>query len=370
MRIALNTPFTPLDHPRVSGTVTIFNDIAGFLKQQGHELHVLPHLYTKYIWQGPDKARRIRSALHRAEEELRSFRADCLFTYHTYYKAPDILGPALSLGKMPYFIFAASYATKHRRDKDTRPGFFWNKHALLSADRIFINKRRDLENVGRLADTSKVIYVRPGIHPERYRFSAEARERIRSELDLRGRPVLVSAAMLRQGVKAQGMEYVIRAAAESVAQGVDVTLLIVGDGSERGYLENLAKRVLPDRHRFVGKIEREHMQDYYSAGDLFAFPGINEALGMVYLEAQSCGLPVVAWDHDGAPEVVQDGITGRITPSFDDRAFSVAITELLRDYTLRKQLGEAAAAFVADKHDLKKNYSAVEEEMLHVVDTM
>ena len=54
---------------------------------------------------------------------------------------------------------------------------------------------------------------------------------------------------------------------------------------------------------------------YYSAGDMFVFPGIRESLGMVYLESQSCGLPVVAFHNGGIPEVVVDGETGFLTPA-------------------------------------------------------
>ena len=62
---------------------------------------------------------------------------------------------------------------------------------------------------------------------------------------------------------------------------------------------------LGDRVLFAGRIDRDRMFELYSGADLFVFPGINESLGMVYLEAQSCGLPVVAYDNGGIPEVVE-----------------------------------------------------------------
>ena len=105
------------------------------------------------------------------------------------------------------------------------------------------------------------------------------------------------------------------------------------------------------------------MAAHYSAGDLFVFPGINEGLGMVYLEAQSCGLPVVAFDHDGAPEVVDHGGTGIITPSFNAQTFAEAVRKLLADDARRKKMGRRAAHYVREEHDLHRNYAAMEQEM-------
>ena len=66
----------------------------------------------------------------------------------------------------------------------------------------------------------------------------------------------------------------------------------------------------PARPYSPGRIARQDMVQYYSAADLFAFPGIGESLGMVYLEAQACGLPVVALDSPGVSQVVVGGQTG------------------------------------------------------------
>ena len=73
---------------------------------------------------------------------------------------------------------------------------------------------------------------------------------------------------------------------------------------ERGRLEKEAAQALPGRVIFTGLIPREKLAGFYSAGDVFAFPGFNEALGMVYLEAQAAGLPVAAMADGGVPEVV------------------------------------------------------------------
>ena len=105
------------------------------------------------------------------------------------------------------------------------------------------------------------------------------------------------------------------------------------------------------------------MQRFYSAGDVFAFPGIRESLGMVYLEAQSCGLPVVAFDNGGIPEVVRDGETGFLTPLLSEGPFCEAISSLLRSSDLSKKMGKAAANYVRKYHDLNINYRQVESTL-------
>jgi glycosyltransferase involved in cell wall biosynthesis len=110
------------------------------------------------------------------------------------------------------------------------------------------------------------------------------------------------------------------------------------------------------------------MHRYYSAADLFAFPGIRESLGMVYLEAQSCGLPVVAFRGWGVPEVVDDGGTGLLTEPFEHDAFAAAVRELVRNPDRRREMGRRAMARIRDIHDLERNYAQV-DEALHELHT-
>jgi glycosyltransferase involved in cell wall biosynthesis len=99
--------------------------------------------------------------------------------------------------------------------------------------------------------------------------------------------------MFRPDVKTEGLTWVIRACGELRRRGNNFHLVIAGDGKEKDRLQRLAREHLPHRFHFAGEIPRKEMYRYYSACDLFVFPGIRESLGMVFLEAQSCGLPVV-----------------------------------------------------------------------------
>jgi glycosyltransferase involved in cell wall biosynthesis len=81
---------------------------------------------------------------------------------------------------------------------------------------------------------------------------------------------------------------------------------------------------------------------------------------MVFLEAQSCGLPVVAFNNAGVPEAVQDGKTGFLVPMYALEPFADAVRRLLVDQNLRQQMGVAAKSYVREFHDLNKNYQELE----------
>jgi len=369
MNILFCTPFKPLDHPRVSGDVTIARDLVDFLIARGHNVKETPFLSTEEIGFDPRKWLTLARIRSRTRKLVRTFTPDLWLTYHSYYKAPDLLGPMMRRLGMhcPYCLFAAAYATKRKRSLKTLPGFLLNKHALVTADHIFANKREDMTNLSRLLPQSRLSFIRPGIRPSRFRFDTQARQELRNRFGTGNRPVVISAAMLRPGVKAEGVQWVIRACSEIRKSGLDLHLLVLGDGPARSNLEELAGHLLPDRVTFTGRVPRREMAAHYSAGDLFVFPGINEGLGMVYLEAQSCGLPVVAFDHDGAPEVVDHGRTGLITPSFKAGPFTRAVRDLLSDSVRRREMGRRAAQYVRTEHDLDRNYTAMERSMLDLV---
>ena len=292
------------------------------------------------------------------------FAPDLWMTYHTYYKAPDMLGPCVCRRSgIPYVVFQGIYSTKRRRDFRTGPGFLLNRRALRYARHIFANRREDELNLRRIVPEDRLSYVAPGIYPEDFVFDPDAREKLRKSWNIGDSPVVLSAAMFRSDVKTEGLSILIQACGKLVRSGLKMYLAIAGDGKERPRLEKLAREHLPGRTRFAGKIPRERMRQFYSAGDVFAFPGIRESLGMVYLEAQSCGLPVVAFDNGGIPEVVKDGETGFLTPLLSERPFCEAISSLLRFSDLSKKMGNAAANYVRKYHDLNINYRQVESTL-------
>jgi glycosyltransferase involved in cell wall biosynthesis len=143
----------------------------------------------------------------------------------------------------------------------------------------------------------------------------------------------------------KGVDIAIRA----LAQIPQATLLIAGDGEERGRLEQLAADLdLGERVRFLGPVPRAELPRLYSSADLLlATSFASETFGIGLVEAQACGLPVVASRFGGFPEVVDEGRTGLLVPPRDPQALAAAVRELLEDPARRRAMAAAGPAWAA-----------------------
>ena len=367
MRIAFYAPLKPVDHPHPSGDLVIGRGLYHFLQGRGHRLGKISRLRVRWIYWKPWLWPRVVRHRNRSLKHCREMAADLWLTYHSYYKAPDLLGSycCRHLG-LPYAIFQGIYSTKRRKRWTTWAGFVLNRQALLAAHHVFTNRKEDLVNLARIVPEVRLTYVVPGIFPQRFSFDPLSREQLRREMEISDGIVVVTAAMFRPGVKTEGLSRVIRSCGELSRTHVPLYLIIAGDGKEGPRLRRMADHWLPGRVRFLGKVAREEMFRFYSAGDLFVFPGIRESLGMVYLEAQSCGLPVVAFADGGVPEVVADEVSGYLVRPFDVKGFNQAIAQLMDDPGTRRQMGKAASNYVRERHDLNKNYRIVEDILLRL----
>jgi len=364
MNIAYYMPFKPMGHPNPSGDLVTGTELYNFLEGKGHTIEQVSRFRCRWLYLKPWKLVQLPLEIKKSMNRCRILRPDIWLSYHSYYKAPDFFGPVCSRRlNIPYILFQGIYSTKRRRSMKTWPGFWLNRRVLLAARMVFTNKRADRHNLLRLLPPDRVCYVPPGIHPEAYRFDQKARQDLRESWQVGRQPVVFTAAMFRPGVKADGIREVIRSCAVLSAQGTGLKLVVAGDGAERDALLREAERALPGAVRFVGKISRPEMYRYYSAADLFAFPGVQESLGMVYLEAQSCGLPVVAYREWGASEAVIHGRTGLLATAADKETLTANIEQLVLDKDLRKKMGQAAGEHVRKTHDLEKNYTIIEQTL-------
>lgn len=368
MRISFYTPFKPLDHANPSGDLMIARGLYGYLKNQGNKILIMSNFRSRWVFWKPWIWTWLIRDTRRIMRTIAPNGVDLWFTYHSYYKAPDLLGSFISRRlKIPYVIFQGIYSTKRKRDWKTWPGFVLNRAALCAADHVFSNKKVDYLNMKRLLPSQRITYVKPGISPHAFSFDAGARDELKKLWDVGNEPVVLSAAMFRPDVKTQGLSLVIRVCGELFRKGLRFYLVIAGEGRERNRLLQLAKEHLPDRVRFVGKIPRNEMYRFYSAGDIFAFPGIRESLGMVFLEAQSCGIPVVAFANGGIPEVVRDGETGFLVPLYDSDRFAKAIEFLLTKRDIRQKMGQTAQVHVRESHDINRNYQEMKKVLEDIV---
>ena len=166
--------------------------------------------------------------------------------------------------------------------------------------------------------------------------------------------------MLSRLEPVKGCGYFIEAAALVLPRFPDAAFVVVGDGSMRPALEKKARASgSGDRIIFTGW--RNDALEIMSFVDIVVQPSLNEAIGRVLLEAQARGIPVVATNVGGIPEVVRDTVTGRLVPPRDPRALASAIGELLEDEHVRRAMGERARAWIDQKFSAGRMVAQVEK---------
>ncbi len=137
---------------------------------------------------------------------------------------------------------------------------------------------------------------------------------------------------------------------EIVKNGVEATLLMVGDGPDRQKAENRCRELkICGKVRFLGK--QEQVEDVLSISDLFLIPSGSETFGLAALEAMSCGVPVVSSNIGGLPEVNIHGETGYLCELGDVKAMGEYSLKILKDEKLHEQMSKNARA-QAEKFDL------------------
>jgi glycosyltransferase involved in cell wall biosynthesis len=94
--------------------------------------------------------------------------------------------------------------------------------------------------------------------------------------------------------------------------------------------------------------------------DLFVWPAVLEVIGMALLEAQACGVPVVAGRRPGVEAVVADGSSGILVPPGDDAAFAAAVDALINDPARRAAMARSAREYVRARHDLPAASAALD----------
>jgi phosphatidylinositol alpha-1,6-mannosyltransferase len=189
----------------------------------------------------------------------------------------------------------------------------------------------------------------PGVDATEFRPGRGAR--VRALLGLADRPVVVCVSRL---MPRKGQDVLVRALPAIREAIPDAALLLVGGGPSRGDLERQVDRLgLREHVVLTGSVPAADLPSYYGAGDVFAMPartrlgGLDvEGLGIVYLEAAACGLPVVSGRSGGAPEAVRDGDTGVVVDGASLIEVAAAIAALLADPARAAAMGERGRTWV------------------------
>jgi len=194
-----------------------------------------------------------------------------------------------------------------------------------------------------------LVQLAPGVDFERFHPGEELQ--LRERYGMQSKVIISCVSRL---VPRKGQDVLIQAL-PAIRQNIpDAVLLLVGSGPYEGQLRKLAAQHHVTEHVvFTGSVSPADLPRYYRLGDLFAMPcrtrrkGLDvEGLGIVYLEASASGLPVIAGDSGGAPDAVQDGVTGRVVDGRDSEAVAEAIVAILRDPVMAEEMAKAGRAWI------------------------
>lgn len=346
MRIAFHTPLNPFDDGRISGDRRMARQIADGLARLGHQVE--PLLDARSYMTTPADLEALKAkASARVEALVSRWReADdapqLWFTYHSYYKAPDLLGPAIagSLG-IPYVVAEAS-DSRRRADGEWADAVAQARASFAAADLHLCFTGQDRASIEPWLGADAVAIALPPF--------IAARPATHATPGHGGAPRLVTVAMMRSGVKHESY----LALARTLGSLLDRpwTLTIIGDGPLRGEVAMAFAALPPDRLVWRGALAHQAVAAELPLHDIFVWPGLGEAYGLVYLEAQAAGLPVVAFASGGVPDTLQAGETAFLAPERDEAALAEALGLLLDDRTLRTRMGAAAARFIASERDM------------------
>ena len=243
---------------------------------------------------------------------------------------------------------------------------WWAKIPILKS--LLKKIIKDVDHLGYLGDFTKgeiakisnqpqkFLQIAPGIDTQHFA-SKIARGDLIEKYRLDGRRVIVSVGRL---VHRKGQDELVKAMPKILEQFPDAILLFVGEGPIKQMLFNSAKQlgVLP-KVVFAGRVSHHDLPDYICLGEIFAMPvrsrfsGLEvEGLGIVYLEASACGLPVIVGNSGGAVDAVLDKKTGLLVDGTKSDQIADAICELLANPERAKQMGAAGRDWVINNWQL------------------
>ncbi len=196
-----------------------------------------------------------------------------------------------------------------------------------------------------------MVRVAPGIDVSHFS-PDESPSDLREQLGLKDKAVIVSVGRL---VPRKGQDRLIQALPLIRKTIPNAHLLFVGEGNYRKNLEKLVQdNDVKDHVTFVGRVSYTQLPSYFRCGDIFAMPSRSrmgglevEGLGIVYLEASACGLPVIAGNSGGAPDAVVDGVTGIVVDGTNINEIAGAIVRVLSDPAKMKAMGAVGSEWVA-----------------------
>jgi len=274
--------------------------------------------------------------------------------------------PAARLARVPVVIHS-----EHGYDLDMLTGLpgrrrIFRRASYGMADAVFAVTRelRDFHARQAWISPERIRVIYNGVDTQRFRPRPEERISLRRRFGLPEERFIVGTVGRTVAIKDHPT--LLRAVESMVLKGIDAHALLVGSGPELERNQQLAKDspALAGRVTFVGSCDE--VPDILNTMDVFALPSISEGMSNTLLEAMATGLPVIATNVGGNPEVVVDGHSGWLFQPRDWEALGSRLMSLASDENQRQQLSLAARQRVVERFSLARmlnDYSSLYLEL-------
>jgi len=245
--------------------------------------------------------------------------------------------------------------TVHRADVLPSNSLIWNILRIVAfriADAIIVVSKATKKlalNVGAPANKVTIIYNAV----DETKFAPKSKALCRQKLGLpRDAKIVLFVGNL---IPRKGAEYLIKALPIILTKIPNAILVIVGDGPQRGALEQLVEELnLKSNVFFTGRIPTEKLSLYYGAADVFVLPSLHEGHPMVLLEAMASGLPVIATKVSGNMETVIHGVNGYLVEPKNIHQLAESIIRVLSDNRQIQEFGEASLKIYKERFSEEK----------------
>ena len=195
------------------------------------------------------------------------------------------------------------------------------------------------------AGISNTIYIPNGVDLERFDF-----KRIERKDNQKTRFLFVGRL---EGEK--GLKYLFYAVSRLKEENRSFEVLLVGSGSQEKKLLELAKELEIEEYvQFEGRVDMNHIIDFYHQSDIFLLPSIHEGLPLSLLEAWAAGLPVITTNVGGMAKICENEKNALIVTAKDSEALFDSMLRLIRDEELKRKLGENGRKLIEEKYSWDK----------------
>jgi glycosyltransferase involved in cell wall biosynthesis len=364
MKISLINSFFP---PWRGGAETYVYNLARSLQARGHEVSVV--CGSPPVKAGTEDVDRVRVERLRIAGRVYGTPIIPKLALRLMRESPDIIHAGFP---SPYNAFFASVASRLRGIRAVLtwhndlpavaraahaiatvhgyavlPLYLENYQFLISTSRLYAETSRVLR-----AHRERVVIIPHGVDTVKFNPHVRADE-LRRRIAAGNRKIVLFVGALTRWHTYKGLDILIKAVALLKDESPHLKLLVVGSGDLASrYLQLASDLGVRDHVFFAGNVSDDELPKYYAISDVLVLPSKDrcEGFGLVLLEANAAGKPVIGSAVGGIPSVIQDGYNGFLVPPSDPNVLAATIRRALNDEDVLREMGNNGRTF-AEEHD-------------------